>query len=121
MLLINHAKRMYQKNWNGGKEYMVSALFRYLDLDGNGFLQRDELEKVCQSTSDFSDIVSLFNIICLLKKLIFVRYIIVKIVIVHQIACESCRYISNKDISTLLIGFSNELILTWYTYRSKLK
>lgn len=37
---------MYQKSWNGGKEYMVSALFRYLDLDGNGFLQRDELEKV---------------------------------------------------------------------------
>lgn len=37
---------MYQKSWNGGKEYMVSALFHYLDLDGNGFLQREELEKV---------------------------------------------------------------------------
>lgn len=46
LLLINHAKLMYQKSWNGGKEYMVSALFRYLDLDGNGFLHRDELEKV---------------------------------------------------------------------------
>lgn len=40
---------MYQKSWNGGKEYMVSALFRYLDLDGDGFLQRDELQKVCRS------------------------------------------------------------------------
>jgi len=37
---------MYQKSWNGGKEYMVSALFRYLDLDGDGFLRRDELQKV---------------------------------------------------------------------------
>jgi hypothetical protein len=37
---------MYQKSWNSGKEYMVSALFRYLDLDGNGFLQLDELQKV---------------------------------------------------------------------------
>lgn len=46
LLLINHAKLMYQKSWNGGKEYMVSALFRYLDLDGNGFLQIDELDKV---------------------------------------------------------------------------
>lgn len=46
LLLINHAKLMYQKSWNGGKEYMVSALFRYLDLDGDGFLQREELQKV---------------------------------------------------------------------------
>jgi len=46
LLLINHAKLMYQKSWNSGKEYMVSALFRYLDLDGNGFLQLDELQKV---------------------------------------------------------------------------
>lgn len=37
---------MYQKSWNGGKEYMVSALFRYLDLNGDGFLQREELQKV---------------------------------------------------------------------------
>lgn len=37
---------MYQKSWNGGKEYMVSALFRYLDLDGNGFLHQEELQKV---------------------------------------------------------------------------
>lgn len=46
LLLINHAKLMYQKSWNGGKEYMVSALFRYLDLDSDGFLQQAELEKV---------------------------------------------------------------------------
>lgn len=51
LLLTNHAKLMYQKNWNGGKEYMVSTLFRYLDLDGNGFLQRDELEKVRRANS----------------------------------------------------------------------
>lgn len=25
---------------------MVSALFRYLDLDGDGFLQHEELQKV---------------------------------------------------------------------------
>lgn len=37
---------MYQKSWNGGKEYMVSALFRYFDVDGNGFLQPEELQKV---------------------------------------------------------------------------
>lgn len=46
LLLINHAKLMYQKSWNSGKEYMVSALFHYLDLDGNGFLQLEELQKV---------------------------------------------------------------------------
>ncbi|XP_050531611.1 follistatin-related protein 5-like [Daktulosphaira vitifoliae] len=46
LLLINHAKLMYEKSWNGGKEYISNALFKYLDLDGNGFLQRDELVKV---------------------------------------------------------------------------
>jgi len=57
---------MYQKSWNGGKEYMVSALFRYLDLDGDGFLQREELQKVyniiiTQSVFDKSNIF--FNLI----------------------------------------------------------
>ncbi|XP_050437468.1 follistatin-related protein 5-like [Adelges cooleyi] len=58
LLLINHAKLMYQKSWNGGKEYIANALFRYLDLDGNGFLHQDELDKITKQDKlkDISDV-----------------------------------------------------------------
>lgn len=65
LLLINHAKLMYQKSWNGGKEYMVSALFRYLDLDGDGFLQREELQKITKQDKldDISDVCVMSDMI----------------------------------------------------------
>ncbi|XP_050056209.1 follistatin-related protein 5-like isoform X1 [Aphis gossypii] len=65
LLLINHAKLMYQKSWNSGKEYMVSALFRYLDLDGNGFLQLEELQKITKQDKldDMSDVCVMSDMI----------------------------------------------------------
>jgi len=59
---------MYQKSWNSGKEYMVSALFRYLDLDGNGFLQLEELQKVYFIWSVSISLFFLFFIFVLIKK-----------------------------------------------------
>lgn len=46
LLLVNQVKYMHQEAWTGGKEYIVSALFKYLDLDDNGLLTAEELNKV---------------------------------------------------------------------------
>lgn len=46
LLLVNQVKYMHQEAWTGGKEYIVSALFKYLDLDSNGLLTVEELNKV---------------------------------------------------------------------------
>lgn len=46
LLLINQVKYMHQEAWTGGKEYIVSALFKYLDADANGLLTEEELNKV---------------------------------------------------------------------------
>lgn len=43
---MNKVKYMHQEAWTGGKEYIVSALFKYLDLDDNGLLTVEELNKV---------------------------------------------------------------------------
>lgn len=45
-MLINQVKYMHQEAWTGGKEYIVSALFKYLDADANGLLTEEELNKV---------------------------------------------------------------------------
>lgn len=37
---------MHQETWTGGKEYIVSALFKFLDIDDNGLLTAEELVKV---------------------------------------------------------------------------
>lgn len=44
--MINQVKYMHQEAWTGGKEYIVSALFKYLDIDNNGLVTNDELNKV---------------------------------------------------------------------------
>lgn len=45
-MLINEVKYMHHEAWTGGKEYIVSALFKYLDVDANGLLTEEELIKV---------------------------------------------------------------------------
>lgn len=44
--MVNQVKYMHQEAWTGGKEYIVSALFKYLDIDNNGLLTIEELNKV---------------------------------------------------------------------------
>ncbi|KAK7603150.1 hypothetical protein V9T40_003149 [Parthenolecanium corni] len=48
LLLVNQVKYMHQETWTGGKEYIVSALFKFLDIDDNGLLTSEELVKVAK-------------------------------------------------------------------------
>lgn len=66
LLLVNQVKYMHQEAWTGGKEYIVSALFKYLDLDDNGLLTAEELNKVAKrenlhSISDKCNLKSLIT------------------------------------------------------------
>ncbi|XP_075233144.1 follistatin-related protein 5-like isoform X3 [Lycorma delicatula] len=48
LLLLHHAKLMAEDSQRPGKQFLVGNIFQYYDLNRNGFVEADELEKISQ-------------------------------------------------------------------------